>query len=137
MSDLIRSLKAEHDALKTLLDRVKALGIGTSEGRQALHSARKLFESHLAHEDRDFYPAFLAASTGKPEAERMAARFAAEMASISREITAFFDKYQNGGSGIEYARDFGKISAALFLRWHKEEHILYTRYASLTATTAA
>lgn len=137
MSDLIRGLKAEHDALKNLLDTVKSLGIGTPDGQKALHSARKLFLDHLAHEDRDFYPAFLAASAGQPDAERLAMQFAVEMTAISRDIMNFFDKYQNGGSGLEYGRDFGKLSAALFLRWHKEENILYARYAALKAKKAA
>lgn len=137
MTDLVRSLKREHEQLKDLLDRVKILGIGTEEGRRTLRAARQVFLDHIAHEDREFYPAFLAVSAGKPDAERMAAQFAAEMTAVSKEILAFFDRYKNGGSGLEYARDFGRLSAALFLRWSKEESILYTRYAELAATRAA
>ncbi|PWC54556.1 hemerythrin domain-containing protein [Azospirillum sp. TSO22-1] len=137
MSDLVRTLKNEHGQLKELLDRVKVLGIGSAEGQRALRGARQVFVDHLAHEDRDFYPAFLAASAGRPDAERMAMQFAAEMTAISKDILGFFDKYKDGGSGLEYARDFGRLSAALFLRWHKEESILYTRYAELAATKAA
>ncbi|HYG87274.1 MAG TPA: hemerythrin domain-containing protein [Azospirillum sp.] len=137
MSDLVRTLKNEHERLKELLDRVKVLGIGTAEGQRTLRGARQVFLDHIAHEDRDFYPAFLAASAGRPDAERMATQFAAEMTAISRDILGFFDKYKDGGSGLEYARDFGRLSAALFLRWHKEESILYTRYAELAATKAA
>lgn len=132
MTDLIGSLKAEHGELKALLDHVKSLGIGTAEGRAALNSARDLFQKHLAHEDRAFYPAFLAASAKNPHAARMAKQFADEMTVISRDIMAFFDKYRSGGSGLEYARDFGKLSAALFLRWSKEENILYARFAELS-----
>jgi len=137
MSDLVRSLKNEHTRLKELLDRVKALGIGTEEGRQTLRGARQVFVDHLAHEDREFYPAFLAAAAGRPDAERLATQFAAEMTAISKEILGFFDKYKDGGSGLEYARDFGRLSAGLFMRWHKEESILYTRYAELAASKAA
>lgn len=137
MSNLVRSLKNEHAQLKELLDRVKALGIGTAEGRQALRGARQVFIDHIAHEDRKFYPAFLAAAAGRPDAERMAMQFAAEMTAISKDILGFFDKYKDGGSGLEYARDFGRLSAALFLRWHKEESILYARYAELAAAAAA
>lgn len=137
MSDLVRGLKGEHARLKELLERVKALGIGTEAGQQVLRAARQVFIDHIAHEDRDFYPAFLAAAAGRPEAERMATQFAAEMTAISRDILGFFDKYRDGGSGLEYARDFGRLSAALFLRWHKEEDILYARYADLVAKRAA
>ncbi|HEY0837731.1 MAG TPA: hemerythrin domain-containing protein [Azospirillum sp.] len=137
MSALITSLKGEHEQLKHLLDRVKALGIGTEEGRRTLRAARQLFVDHLAHEDREFYPAFLEVSAGQPDVERLATQFAAEMTAISKEILGFFDKYKDGGSGLEYARDFGKLSAALFMRWHKEENILYARYAALAARKAA
>lgn len=137
MSDLVRSLKHEHVRLKELLDLVKVQGIGTAEGKRTLRGARQLFLDHIAHEDREFYPAFLAASAGRPDAERLAKQFAAEMTAISKDILGFFDKYTDGGSGLEYARDFGRLSAALFLRWHKEESILYTRYAELAATKAA
>jgi len=137
MSTLISTLKREHDELKDLLDRVKALGIGTEEGRRALRAARQVFVDHLAHEDRAFYPAFLEAAAGQSDAERMATQFAAEMTAISKEILGFFDRYKDGGSGLEYARDFGKLSAALFMRWHKEENILYARYVQLAARKAA
>ncbi len=137
MVNLVDSLKGEHEQLKNLLDRVKALGIGTEEGRQALRGARQAFVDHIAHEDREFYPAFLAAAAGQPAAERMAAQFAAEMTATSKEILAFFDKYKDGGSGMEYARDFGRLSAALFLRWHKEESILYARYTKLATMATA
>lgn len=137
MSDLVRGLKNEHARLKDLLDRVKALGIGTAEGQQALRGARQVFIDHIAHEDREFYPSFLAAAAGRPDAERLATQFAAEMTAMSRDILGFFEKYKDGGSGLEYARDFGRLSAALFLRWHKEESVLYTRYAELAASKAA
>lgn len=137
MSNLVRSLKGEHAQLKDLLDRVKALGIGTEQGQRTLRGARQVFIDHIAHEDREFYPAFLAAAAGRPDAERLATQFAAEMTAMSRDILGFFDKYKDGGSGLEYARDFGRLSAALFLRWHKEESVLYTRYAELAATKAA
>ncbi|WP_029008417.1 hemerythrin domain-containing protein [Azospirillum halopraeferens] len=137
MADLIASLKREHEELKTLLDRVRNLGIATPEGQRTLHAARTVFVDHLAHEDRDFYPAFLAAAAGRPGAERMAVQFASEMTAISKEILAFFDKYRNGGQGLDYARDFGRLSAALYLRWRKEEDILYARYAELAGGKAA
>lgn len=137
MADLIASLKHEHGELKTLLERVKTLGIATEEGRRTLHAARRVFVDHIAREDREFYPAFLAASAGRPDAERMAVQFASEMTAISKEILAFFDKYRDGGQGLDYARDFGRLSAALFLRWRKEEDILYARYTALAASKAA
>ncbi len=46
---------------------------------------------------------------------------------------AFFDKYKDEGEGIAFAIDFGRISAQLQSRLHKEEAILYVRYEEMAA----
>lgn len=137
MTDLITTLKDEHRQLKELLDRVKALGITSEAGRKCLRDARRVFTDHIRHEDREFYPQFLAAAAGHADAEGMARKFADEMKGISADILGFFDKYRDGGDGMEYARDFGRLSSALFLRWRKEEDILYARFTTLRTRAAA
>lgn len=137
MTNLIPQLENEHRRLKTLLDEVKAAGVASEAGRRKLRDARQVFIDHIAREDREFYPDFLRAAAGRPDAERMARQFAMEMTAMSKGILDFFEKYRNGGDGLEYARDFGRLSAALFLRWRKEEDILYARYAALKTARAA
>lgn len=137
MTDLIPRLENEHRRLKTLLDEVKAAGLATDAGRRKLRDARQVFIDHIAREDREFYPDFLRAAAGHPDAERMARQFAMEMTAMSKGILDFFEKYRDGGDGLEYARDFGRLSAALFLRWRKEEDILYARYTALKQGRAA
>lgn len=142
MTNLIPQLENEHRRLKTLLDEVKAAGVASEAGRRKLRDARQVFIDHIAREDREFYPDFLRAAAGRPDAERpdaerMARQFAMEMTAMSKGILDFFEKYRDGGDGLEYARDFGRLSAALFLRWRKEEDILYARYAALKTARAA
>lgn len=133
MSTLVADLKNEHAELRRVLERVKELGIGTEEGRRELLQARALFQAHIAHEDQAFYPAFHRMADGSKEAAT-ATQFSSEMSQVSRDILAFFDRYRNGGEGIEFARDFGRLYATLFARWNKEENILYAAYERMATS---
>lgn len=57
--------------------------------------------------------------------------FAREMETISKEALHFLDKYLSGGSGLEFARDFGRLYMNLSQRIGKEESILYPEYDKL------
>lgn len=54
--------------------------------------------------------------------------FAKDMEGISAFAMKFFDKYNFGGSGIEFGRDFGTLTATLKSRISREETILYKEY---------
>jgi hypothetical protein len=133
---LTEDLTREHVELREVLERVKAIGIGSKEGQQELLRARELFLAHVAREDREFYPSYRGLAESSPEAKRKAEQFGGEMATISRDLIAFFDRYRNGGEGLAFARDFGRLYAALFLRWQKEESQLYASYEKLAAAAA-
>jgi hypothetical protein len=131
--NLTEDLKREHLELREILERVKAIGIGSAEGQRELLRARELFLAHVGREDREFYPTYRRLAESTPEAKRKAEQFSAGMADISRDVIAFFDLYRDGGQGLDFARDFGRLYAALFLRWQKEENQLYASYEKLAA----
>lgn len=133
MTDIVSELKLEHADLRNVLEQVRSHGIGTQAGREALHSARDLFVAHIRHEDEGFYPGLRTLSRGDASHGDLADKFAAEMVDLGQKILAFFAKYENGGSGMEFAMDFGRMHAALNSRWHKEEAFLYARYDELAA----
>lgn len=137
MSTLTDRLRHDHADLRSVLERVRDLGIGTPQGRAALLDARALFVDHIQREDAEFYPALRNLARIDPGARAHADQFSAEMTKISGDILAFFDKYRDGGSGLEFAIDFGRMHAMLHLRWHKEESILYARHDRLAETAAA
>jgi len=131
MTDMVAKLKLEHADLRNVLEQVRTHGIGTQAGREALHAARKLFVDHIRHEDENFYPGFRELTRGDAATGAIADKFAAEMTELGAKILSFFAKYENGGSGMEFAMDFGRMHAALNSRWHKEEAFLYARYEEL------
>jgi len=57
--------------------------------------------------------------------------FAKDMEVISEAAFEFFEKYSTGGSGIEFAKDFGRLFALLSQRISKEENIIYKKYEEL------
>jgi len=131
MRDIVSELKMEHANLRNVLETVRSHGIGTQAGRDALHAARKLFVEHIRHEDDTFYPRFRDLSRNDPTRSEIAEKFAAEMTELGAKILAFFEKYKDGGSGMEFAMDFGRMHAVLNSRWHKEEAFLYAKFQEL------
>ena len=131
MTALVTELKLEHAALRTVLEQVRTYGIGTQAGRDALQAARTLFVNHIRHEDESFYPGLRDLSRLDSAVGAIADKFASEMDELGKKILSFFEKYKDGGSGMEFAMDFGRMHAALNSRWHKEEAFLYARYEEL------
>lgn len=128
---LIATLKHDHVELRQIMEKIRIQGIGTPEGRQTLHSARALFIAHIRREDEEFYPAFRALLDRNPNHSGLVEQFSREMTDLGAQILAFFDKYQDGGAGLAFATDFGRMHALLHSRWHKEEGLLYARYVEM------
>lgn len=137
MRRIVPQLKHDHAELKAILVQVRQHGIGTSTGRQTLMAARALFIDHIRREDEEFYPDYRRLARLDPARAATADQFSQEMVTLGSQILGFFDKYRDGGSGMEFALDYGRMSALLQSRWHKEEAILYARYEELAARKAA
>lgn len=137
MRRIVPQLKHDHAELKAVLEEVRQQGIGTPAGRQTLLAARALFVDHIRREDEEFYPDYRRLARQDPSRAATADQFSQEMVALGGQILAFFDKYRDGGSGIEFAVDFGRMAALLQSRWHKEEAILYARYEEMAMRSAA
>ena len=77
------------------------------------------------------YPVLDNAAESDANLRRTLDTFAEDMNEISKAAYEFFDKYSTGGSGIEFAKDFGRLSATLSQRIRREERILYQTYDEL------
>ncbi|MFV3076265.1 hemerythrin domain-containing protein [Niveispirillum fermenti] len=137
MGRIVPRLKDDHAELKRVLEDVRRQGIGTPDGQRTLLAARDLFIDHIRRENEEFYPDYRRLALRDPVRAAMAEQFSAEMVELGGRVLAFFDKYRDGGSGLEFAVDFGRMSALLQSRLHKEEAILYARYEEMASRTAA
>ncbi len=131
MSKLVEELKKDHAVIAETLNKVKKLGIVSTEGQNTLLAAKNGLLAHLKNEDEQLYPVLNNAAKSDANLKRNLEMFAKDMDTISKTALEFFDKYSAGGSGIEFARDFGKLFATLSQRISKEERIIYKEYDKL------
>jgi len=128
MSALTEELKSEHATLVKILGEVKEIGVTSEEGQDKLMTARDGLLAHLGKEDEKLYPTLKERSASDDNLKNLLDTFAKDMDEISKVALGFFDKYQDGGSPIEFAKDFGALYGALANRIRKEESILYAEY---------
>ncbi len=131
MSKLVEELKKEHIKMFETLNKVKSLGITSEEGRDALFGAKNGFSAHLKKEDEQLYPVLGNAAESDANLKQTLDIFAKDMGEISKVALEFFNKYLTSGSGIEFAKDFGRLFATLFQRMRREENVIYAKYNEL------
>ncbi len=137
MSNLVEELKKEHVNLIETLKMVKALGVTSEEGNKTFQAAKQGLLEHLKKEDEKLYPVLNKAALQDEYLKQTLDLFAQDMDVVSKAVLAFFEKYSSGGSGIGFAKDFGRISATLVQRVSKEEHIIYKKYEELQSQTGS
>lgn len=125
---LVERLKREHGSLVDALNKIKELGVGSKEGQNKLFSAKIGLLAHLKAEDGQLYPTLHQAAKNNESLRRTVETFARDMEAVSKEALHFFEKYAHGGSGLEFAKDFGRLYTVLSQRIAKEEKSLYPEY---------
>ena len=131
MSELIEELKKEHSEIIDKLNRVKELGVTSSEGLSTLLSAKACLLSHLQKEDSKLYPVLRKEAENNTWLMSNLDIFADDIDNISNAVIDFFDKYSDGGSGLEFFKDSLDLISILDGRIGKEERILYPEYDKL------
>ncbi len=131
MSKLVEELKQDHKVIAETLNKVRGLGIASEEGQSTLLSAKDGLLAHLKKEDEQLYPVLNNAAKSDDNLKRQLDMFAKDMEEISIGALEFFAKYSSGGSGIEFAKDFGSLFATLSQRIRNEESIIYKKYDEL------
>jgi len=131
MSKLVNELKAEHVVLVNVLGEIKTMGVSSNEGRAKLMAAKDGLLAHLGKEDQMLYPVLKDKAKTDAGVKTMLDTFAKDMDGIATAAMAFFNKYEQGGSDIEFAKDFGALYGALGNRIRKEEAILYPEFDKL------
>lgn len=131
MSKLIDELKREHLVIIDILNDISKSGISSKEGQQRLLDAKTGLLAHLKKEDEQLYPVLNKTAEKDQALKQTLDFFAGDMAGISRSAMDFFGKYANGGSGIEFAKEIGRLFITLKSRISKEEDIIYKEYERL------
>lgn len=131
MEKLVNKLIEEHQQILATLRKVNDLGIYSEQGKMLLLESKNALISHLMREDREFYPILHEAALNDAVLRRTLEIFANDMGTISKTALDFFDKYKTGGSGIEFARDFGRLFSVIQMRIGREERILYPEYMKI------
>jgi len=131
MSKLIEELKKEHVVISEIFNKIKELGITSKEGQNTLLTAKTGLLAHLKKEDAQLYPVLNKAAARDSNLKRTLDLFAKDMDEISKIAFDFFNKYAKGGSGLEFAKDFGKLYATFTQRIRKEENTIYAKYDEL------
>lgn len=129
---LIEDLKKEHGLITDLLKAIKEVGIGSKEGKDKFLAAKKGLLAHLKKEDEKLYPVLRKAAETDRDLKLTLDYFARDMQEVTRITLEFFDKYaKTEASGLEFAKDFGKLIAVLGSRVRKEENALYPGYEKI------
>lgn len=131
MSVLIDELKQDHVVLVETLNKIKSLGITSEEGQKLLIAAKGALLAHLAKEDKELYPTLRKAAESDASLQSTLDFYAKDMDEISKAALEFFDKYSDGGTGLEFAKDLGGLFGSLGTRVRKEESTLYVKYNEL------
>ncbi|MFZ5626133.1 MAG: hemerythrin domain-containing protein [Bacillota bacterium] len=131
MAGLVDALKSDHAVILATLNQIKEVGISSKEGRDKLLEVKNLLLHHLQKEDRELYPRLRRAAEVDISLRQTLELFAKDMDEISRLAMEFFQKYAQGGAGVEFARDFGRLYATLGERIRREENIIYVRFQQL------
>jgi len=128
LSYLVDEFKKDHSVITETLTNIRALGVTSEKGQKMLLAAKSSFLAHLKKEDEHLYPVLKKAAESDVNLKQTLDTFATDMDEVTKGALDFFDKYSTGGSGREFAKDFGKLMAALSIRIRKEETILYQKY---------
>jgi hypothetical protein len=128
MSNLVNELKADHQQLVAVLTDIRAKGIVSKEAVALLMKAKGALLAHLKKEDTYLYPELYSAAKNDRNLASTIDLFAKDMDKISSSVMAFFTKYENGGEGLEFAKDIGNLMSILANRIQREENALYPEF---------
>lgn len=127
-SPLVTELKKEHGILTKTLKEVKMLGIDSKEGRNKLLASKNALLAHLKKEDESIYPILNEKAKNDTYLKSMLEVYYEDMKEISAYAIEFFGKYSEGGSILEFTKDFETLYASLAQRISNEEKMLYKKY---------
>ena len=131
MDRTIQAFRKQNAAVIKILERVRSLGFTTIEAQTLFMDSKEKLLAHFAEEERVLHPMVIEAAKDDYYLSKTVAFFLSEIDRSSETIDNFFCKYRNGGTGLEYAEEFGVLFAALLQRTRLEEHAICNIYEEI------
>jgi hypothetical protein len=121
----------------SVLTEIKNKGTVSKEAVAHLMTAKSALLAHLKKEDVQLYPALHSAAKNDKHLASTVDMFAKDMDKISQSVMAFFNKYEKGGEGLEFAKELGNLMSVLGNRIQREENSLYIEFDKIQSKKAA
>ena len=131
MTPLVEQLKIEHEALLNNFQDVLKTGVAKPAGIQKLMATKLLLLRHLRREENEMYPVLQRGAATNEALRTMLDDLAAEYEELARHLMDFFERYENGGEGLQFARELGKLQGMLSSRIRREENRVYPVFEKL------
>lgn len=131
-SEVAAKLRGEHAKIVDVLKGAyKGNGIAGNDWKERLMEARRLFVSHLDHEDETIYNETFFNEKMFGGYGATATKFRDEMKDITVAVENFFRKYATTTDGPEFRTDYAELVSALEKRIGAEEMILFREFEEM------
>jgi len=121
---LIDTFKHDHEQIFKLLEASLALGVTSEEGRNKLKQVRVTVIAQFRPEDLKLYPEM----QKHAKTPALGDAYAQKMRGIPTQTLRFFDLFQMGNAGIQFARQMGSMISHLPQRMTREEVRLHPEF---------
>jgi len=128
MDDLIKHLKADHDALRQLSDQVFEYIVSDEKRMDFVNKFKKMILAHIEKEDKYLYPFLYKEAENNSFLKSKLDIFAKDWAETSKFALYYIDKYSSGKFDDDFTKDTAKLISTLRQRMMKEEISLYSEY---------
>ena len=131
-SEVAAKLRDEHTKIVDVLKGAyKGNGIAGNDWKERLMEARRLFVSHLDHEDETIYNETFFNEKMFGGYGATATKFRDEMKDITVSVENFFKKYATSTNNPEFTADYAALVSALEKRISAEETILFREFENM------
>lgn len=128
-AQIVEKLKQEHRQIVDLISSAyKGNGIAADDWKDRVIEARRLFLSHLDHEDETIYNDTFFNEKMFGGYGATARRFQEEMKDITVSVEDFFKKYSESTASSQFNRDYAALVNALERRITAEENVLFSEF---------
>ncbi|HZD60859.1 MAG TPA: hemerythrin domain-containing protein [Anaerolineae bacterium] len=137
MSDLINELRDEHAFLINSFSDIEHSDIESGEAAQRLQSLKLALVWHMRREHDELYSRLWETTGNNLQLQRTIELFIRDKEKLLLAIAQFLDKYSEGGSTVDFKRDFNRLSIILGAHIKREEEIIFSECRNIPFVSVA